>query len=74
MLGHSCPVLSVEVGVNFVKYVEGGWVRSLDGEDEGEGAKTFEMLARFFRIDGREIYSFALHLIAGSAAAHHVYC
>lgn len=32
-LGDGCPVLRVEVGVDFVEEVEGCWVAGLDGED-----------------------------------------
>lgn len=40
VVGDGGTVLGVEVGVDFVKEVEGGGVALLDGEDEGEGAET----------------------------------
>lgn len=36
--------MGVEVGVDFVKEVEGGGVALLDCEDEGEGAETWTIL------------------------------
>lgn len=40
-LGHGRPVLSVQIGVNFVKEVEWCWVTSLDGKNQGKSAKTY---------------------------------
>lgn len=40
-VGDGGAVLGVEVGVDFVKEVEGGRVALLDGEDEGEGAEAW---------------------------------
>lgn len=37
----SSPVLGIEVGVDFIKEVEGRRIALLDGEDEGEGAETY---------------------------------
>lgn len=42
-VGHCLTVLSVEVGVDFVKEIKRGWVAFLDGEDEGKGAETWKL-------------------------------
>lgn len=39
-LRHGSTVLGVEVGVDFIEEVERGRVTGLDGEDQGQGAKT----------------------------------
>ena len=39
-ISNSSPVLRVEIGVDFIKEVEGRWIALLDCEDEGEGAET----------------------------------
>jgi hypothetical protein len=49
-LGDSSTVLGVEVSVNFVKEVERRGVALLDGEDEGESAETWAMLAEELRM------------------------
>lgn len=36
-LRHGCPVLRVQIGVDFIKEVEGSRIAGLDGEDQGEG-------------------------------------
>ena len=74
MFSNSCAVLSIEIGVDLIKYVEWGWIGSLDGEDERESAKTLEPLARSPPIKARNTYFFGHHLVAGSVAAHHAYC
>lgn len=40
-VGHRLAVLSVEIGVDFVKEIKRSWVAFLDGEDEGKGAETW---------------------------------
>ena len=74
VLSNSSAVLSIEIGVNLIKYVEWGWVRSLDGKDKRESAKTLKALARFSTVKARNTYSSGHHSIAGSAAAHRAYC
>lgn len=39
--------MGVKVGVDFVEEVERGRVALLDGEDEGEGAETWELFLDF---------------------------
>lgn len=41
MICNGRAVLCVQVGVDFVKDVEGRRVSGLDGEDQGETAKTY---------------------------------
>ena len=41
MVSNSSPVLSIQIGVDFVKEVEGCGIALLDREDEGEGAEAW---------------------------------
>jgi hypothetical protein len=51
-----CAVLGIEVGVDFVEEVEWGRVALLDGEDEGKGAQTLDLLAKK-ELQGRMAYT-----------------
>ena len=41
VIRHRRSVLCVKIGIDFVKDVEGCWVRGLYGKDQGEAAKTW---------------------------------
>ncbi len=47
MLRDCGAILSIQVGVDFVEQMEGGGVASLDRENEGQCAETFDLAVSF---------------------------
>lgn len=74
-LSNGCAILSIKIGVDLVEEVEGCGIAALNGEDEGQSAKTYDCVSRLYitRALRGDTHSFVHHLAAGYAAGRRAY-